>query len=237
MQNPVQALTAAMLAMLAGEAGANEDKARAAIRKLVPDAEVESIQKAPMPGWYSAVVNGTDVYVSADGAHLMSGSLWQVEGQKNLTEAARAERRRETLADLPDERKIHFDAEREKHAVTVFTAIDCGYCRQLHEQVAAYNEQGISIEYVLFPRAGADSPSYDDAVSVWCAADRREALTLAKRGEPIEPRMCPNPIGENRKLAQKLGLTSTPTIVAPDGTVMLGYVPPLELRRRLDGAP
>lgn len=236
MQNPVQALTAAMLAMLGADASAGEEKVRAAIKSLVPAAGIESVEKAPMQGWYAAVVDGADVYVSEDGAYVMSGALWKVDGQQNLTEGARADRRRETLAELPEARKISFTAEHEKHSVTVFTAIDCGYCRKLHEEVKAYNDAGISIEYVLFPRGGANSPSFGEAVSVWCAADRREALTLAKRGEPIEPKMCPNPIGDNLALAQRLGLTSTPTIVTPDGSLLLGYVPPQELRQRLDGA-
>lgn len=236
MQNPVQALTAAMLAMLGADASAGEEKVRAAIKSLVPAAGIESVEKAPMQGWYSAVVDGADVYVSEDGAYVLSGALWKVDGQQNLTESARAERRRETLAELPEERKISFTSEHEKHSVTVFTAIDCGYCRKLHEEMKAYNDAGISIEYVLFPRGGANSPSFGEAVSVWCAADRREALTLAKRGEALEPKMCPNPIGDNLALAQRLGLTSTPTIVTPDGSLLLGYVPPEELRKRLDGA-
>lgn len=236
MLNPVHALGAVMLAMLSADARAGEDEVRAAIKSLVPAAKVEQIAKAPMPGWYTAVVDGSDVYVSADGKYLMSGALWEVGGQQNLTEAARAERRREVLAALPADHKIRFAAGEEKHAVTVFTAIDCGYCRKLHEEMKAYNEAGISIEYVLFPRGGLQSPSYDQSVAVWCAADRQQALTLAKRGEQLEAKVCANPIADNLALAQQLGLTSTPTIVAADGSVMLGFVPPEELRKRLDGA-
>lgn len=229
-------LVAAALAANASAEAGDDAKARAAIARLVPDAAIESIAPAPMAGWYTAVVNGSDVYVSADGEYLMSGALWKVAQKENLTELARADRRREAIAAVPADHKISFAAEQPRHAVTVFTALDCGYCRKLHEQVAAYNQAGISIEYVLFPRGGLQSPAHQESVSVWCADDRRNALTLAKRGEPVEPKICPNPIAENLALAQKLGLTSTPTIVASDGTVMLGFVPPAELSQRLDAA-
>lgn len=225
----------AFTATTSAEAG-DDAKARAAVARLVPDATIESIAPAPMAGWYTAVVNGSDVYVSADGEYLLSGALWRVAQKENLTELARADRRREAIAALPADHKISFAAEQPRHAVTVFTAIDCGYCRKLHEQVGAYNQAGISVEYVLFPRGGLQSPAYQESVSVWCADDRRNALTLAKRGEPVEPKICPNPIADNLALAQKLGLTSTPTIVASDGTVMLGFVPPAELSQRLDAA-
>lgn len=228
-------LAAASLGAAAAGAGADE-KARAAIARMVPDATIESITPAPMAGWYTAVVNGSDVYVSADGEYVLSGALWKVEKKENLTELARADRRREAIEALPANHKISFAAEQPRHAVTVFTSIDCGYCRKLHEEMAAYNAAGISVEYVLFPRGGLQSPVYQESVSVWCAADPRNALTLAKRGETVEPKICPNPIADNLALAQKLGLTSTPTIVADDGTVMLGFVPPKELRERLDAA-
>ena len=225
--------------LLAGTGGvwaSDGDQARAAINKMAPGAVIEDFQAAPMPGWYTAVVGGSEVYVSADGAYLLNGALWAVEGRSNLTELARGKRRQQTLAELPAERLISFAASKPQYQVTVFTAIDCGYCRKLHEQVAKYNEAGISVNYLLFPRGGLDSQSYQDAVSVWCAPDRAKALSLAKSGAPIEPKICPNPIADNLSLAQKLGLTSTPTIVADDGTVMLGYVAPADLRQRLDSA-
>ena len=234
-------VTVAMVLATSGAAcwagTADEDQVRKAIARLAPDAVIESVQPAPMPGIYQAVVGGNDVYVSADGKFLMSGVLWDVDGRKNLTEAGRSVRRQQALASIGPEQRIAFPAAEPKHTITVFTDLDCGYCRKLHEQMADYNAVGISVEYLLFPRGGLDSPSYNNAVSVWCADDQQKALTLAKQGQLPPPKICPNPIREEFQLGQRIGVGSTPTIVTESGAMLLGYVPPEQLLAQLEAAP
>jgi len=210
-------------------AEAAEDKVRAALTALSPGSKIESIRPAPMPGVYEAVIEGTDVYVSADGKFLYTGALWDVKAARNLTEDNRSVRRSKELATFGSEQRIVFAAEKPQHKITVFTDLDCGYCRKLHESMSAYNDAGISVEYILFPRGGLDSPSFNAAVSVWCADDRRQSLTLAKRGERIEDRVCPSPIRAGFELGRRIGITSTPTIITEKGTQLLGFVPPEQL--------
>ncbi len=237
-------MTRVILAMVLATSGAacwagaaDEDQVRKAIARLAPDAVIESLQPAPMPGVYQAVVGGNDVYVSADGKYLMSGVLWDVDDRRNLTETARSLRRQQALTAIGPEQRIVFAAAKPRHTVTVFTDLDCGYCRKLHEQMADYNAAGISVEYLLFPRGGLDSPSYDNAVSVWCADDQQQALTLAKQGQLPPPKICPNPIRAEFQLGQRIGVGSTPTIVTESGALLLGYVPPDQLLAQLEAAP
>jgi thiol:disulfide interchange protein DsbC len=230
-------LFATLLALTSAGAWADQAEeavVRSAIAKLAPGAEIESLQPAAMPGMYAASVGGTEVYVSADGKFLMNGALWDVNDKKNLTEAARSVRRKDALAQIGPEQRIIFSPENPRHHITVFTDLDCGYCRKLHESVQAYNDAGISVEYLLFPRGGLDSPSYTAAVSVWCADDRRAALTSAKRGQAPEPRICPNPVRDEFLLGQRIGVSSTPTIVTEDGALLLGYIAPAQLLAQLD---
>lgn len=233
-----------ILAVILGATGATcwagqaeEDQVREAIAALAPGAIIESLQPAPMPGMYQALVAGTDVYVSADGKFLMTGALWDVAQKKNLTEDARSVRRKDALSAIKPEQRIVFAAAEPKHTITVFTDLDCGYCRKLHENMAAYNQAGISVEYLLFPRGGLDSPSYNNAVSVWCADDQKNALTLAKQGQLPPPKICPNPIRAEFQLGQRIGVGSTPTIVTESGAMLLGYVPPEQLLAQLEAAP
>ena len=233
-----------VLAVILGASGATcwagqaeEDQVRKAIAALAPDAVIESLQPAPMPGMYQALVAGTDVYVSADGKFLMTGALWDVSQKRNLTEGARSVRRKDALSTIGPEQRIVFAAAEPKHTITVFTDLDCGYCRKLHENMAAYNQAGISVEYLLFPRGGLDSPSYNNAVSVWCADDQKNALTLAKQGQLPPAKICPNPIREEFQLGQRIGVGSTPTIVTESGAILLGYVPPEQLLAQLEAAP
>jgi thiol:disulfide interchange protein DsbC len=121
-----------------------------------------------------------------------------------------------------------------KHTVTVFTDIDCGYCRKLHQEIADYNQQGIKVRYLMYPRAGVGSESYNKAVWVWCADDRQDAITRAKRGEEIPHKTCANPVKEQFELGQTLGVRGTPSIILENGQMVPGYVPAAQLAQMLD---
>jgi thiol:disulfide interchange protein DsbC len=133
----------------------------------------------------------------------------------------------------PD-RRIVFAAAQPKYTVTVFTDIDCAYCRRLHQQVAEYNRLGISIEYLFYPRAGLGSESFDKAVAVWCAPDRRKAMTAAKAGQAVPKGTCTNPITEDYELGRRVGLDGTPAIYSANGRQIGGYLEPEAMLARLD---
>ena len=160
--------------------------------------------------------------------------MYDIQAKTDLTEEARGQIRQRALATVGDDKRIIFSPKDPKHTVSVFTDIDCGYCRRLHQQIAEYNKLGIAVEYLFFPRAGLGSESFDKAVNVWCAADRKQALTAAKAGESVEAKTCDNPIEEEFALGQKIGINGTPAVIAPDGTQLGGYVPPEQLLQRLD---
>lgn len=225
---------AALCSMLHGGARAGETEVRAALQKLSPAGKVESISEAAGAGYYEAVVDGQILYVSADGASVFAGDLWRVDGPRNLTALRKNELRREALGKVGAHDRIVFAADNPKHVVTVFTDFDCGYCQRMHRDIAEYNKRGITIEYVLFPRGGLNSPSFAKAVSVWCAADRKQAFTLAKSGGEPAPAKCDNHLGDNYALATRVGVTGTPMVIDADGTLG-GYLPPDQMLARLDG--
>src|SRR5690606_20009096 len=110
---------------------------------------------------------------------------------------------------------------------------DCGYCRKMHTQIAEYNKLGIEVDYLFFPRTGPNTPSFDKAVSVWCAKDRKAAFTAAKNGMEPVPQKCDNPVAEQFDLGMKVGVEGTPTVLAQDGSKLGGYLPPDQLLARL----
>jgi thiol:disulfide interchange protein DsbC len=176
----------------------------------------------------------TLVYVTADGRYLIQGDVLDVKEKRNLTEAHRAERRKQILSSLDDNELIIFKPEQPTHAVTVFTDIDCGYCRKFHQEIADFNKLGIEVRYAAFPRAGIGSPSFNMAVSVWCADDRNRAITRAKAGDKVDEKTCDNPVAAEYTLGQQLGVTGTPSIILEDGTLVPGYVPAARLKQMLD---
>jgi thiol:disulfide interchange protein DsbC len=206
---------------------------RNAIAKAVPNTAIDSIKSSPIPGYKEVAIGGQVVYVSNDGRYLIQGSLMELATRENLTDASEAVIRRGVLDAVPRERRIIFSPANPKYRVTVFTDIDCGYCRKLHTQIADYNKAGISVEYLFFPRAGLNSESYNKAVNVWCAADRRKALTDAKLDKPVPKKTCANPVAADYALGRRVGVDGTPAIYASDGTQLGGYLPPDQMLARL----
>jgi len=233
----IRLLAAALLGVVSFSSVAAEGadaKARAAIQSLVPGAAIDSIADAVLPGFYEVVLQGQIVYVSRDGKYLLQGSIYDIAAKTDLTEVSRSKQRRAALKGVGADKRIAYAPAKTKHVVTVFTDIDCGYCRKMHQEMAAYNKLGIAIEYLFFPRAGVGSESFDKAVSVWCAADRAKALTDAKAGAELDKKECANPIEEEYALGNKIGVSGTPAVIAADGTQLGGYLPPDQLLQRLD---
>jgi len=225
-------LVASAYAVVAEEKGVGivEEK----IRTLAPNAKTIAISETPIEGILQVQINSDIVYVTADGQYLLQGQIMDIETRTNLTDQAKSGIRLGLLAELDEDEQISFAPEKSKYDLLVFTDIDCGYCRKLHNQMQEYNEEGIAIHYMAFPRAGIGSASYDKFVSVWCADDQQEALTLAKNGADPAPQKCANPIAEQYELGREIGVTGTPALVTTDGTLIPGYVPPAQLRQRLE---
>jgi thiol:disulfide interchange protein DsbC len=212
------------------------DAIKAAIAKRI-GARVEDFHPGPVPGFYEIIHDHDILYATTDGKFLFQGDITSLDSGEHITETRRRADRLAALADLGDDNMIEFDPAppiARKYLVTVFTDVDCPYCRLLHSQMAQYNARGIAIRYAFFPRSGLNTPSYYKAVSVWCSADRRAALTHAKNGENVQRLNCDNPVGREYLLGEELGLQGTPMMIMPNGQVSDGYMPPDELAKTLE---
>jgi thiol:disulfide interchange protein DsbC len=141
--------------------------------------------------------------------------------------------RKAALDKIGEQDMIVFKAPNSKYTVSVFTDIDCGYCRKLHSEIDQYLAQGITVRYLFFPRAGKGSESYNKAVAVWCAADKNKALTAAKKGDAFDIKSCDNPVDKHMQLGEDFGMTGTPMIVTAKGNILPGYVPAAQLAKVL----
>ena len=215
--------------------GSKEAMVRAALKALNPKIEADHIGPAPIPGFQEAIVGGQVLYFSDDGRYMMQGSLYDVQAKKDLSQAGLSVVRRNELNKVPVSDRIVFaPVGPRKHTITVFTDIECGYCRKMHSEMAEYNKLGIAIEYLAFPRAGLTSPDALAMESVWCSLDRRKALTDAKNGRPVPPKRCTNPVAAQYGLGQRIGLQGTPMAINADGVALPGYLPPDKMLEALD---
>lgn len=235
---PRAAAASAVTEAPAADAGTPDARAIEAIRRLNPQVPIDRVDAAPMPGFRQAIVGGQVVYVSDDGRYVFvpgsGGALFDATAKRNLSEQALASMRQQLLAKIPRSERIVFSPPNPAHTVTVFTDVACGYCQRLHSEIAEYNKQGIAVEYLAFPRMGLGSEDYRTMVSVWCAADRKQALTRAKGGQAVASKSCKTTVDMQYDIGQRVGLTGTPMILAEDGTQLGGYVPPAQLREALD---
>ncbi|AXA84681.1 hypothetical protein DCD74_08275 [Lysobacter oculi] len=215
-------------------AGSADANAIAAIRKLNSQVQIDKVGPAPLPGFREVVVGGQVVYVSEDGRYLMQGALMDMQTKRDLAQQALASVRKDLLAQVPKSDRIVFAPANPKYTVSVFTDVECGYCRKLHSDIAEYNRQGIAVEYLAFPRMGPGSEDFAKMEAVWCSNDRRKALTDAKNGKSPQAARCTSPVMRQYDIGRRAGLAGTPLIIAENGLSPPGYLPPAELRRWLD---
>lgn len=214
--------------------GSPEAVAEAAIHSLQPDLQVERIGPAPLPGFRQAIVGGQVVYVSDDGKYLIQGVVLDIPTRRNLADMLMDGYRAEQLATVPATDRIIFAPANPTHTVAVLTDAECGFCRRFHQDIAEYNRLGIAVEYIAFPRMGPASKDFADMESIWCASDRRKALTDAKAGRPVPARSCTSPVASQYAMGQRIGLTGTPMVLTRDGAVLGGYLSPEQLKSALD---
>jgi len=144
----------------------------------------------------------------------------------NLAEQDRVEKRQALMASVDVHDMVVFPAGGERKAIiNVFTDVDCGYCRKLHQEVPELNELGVEVRYLAYPRAGIGSRSYEKIVSAWCSDDRKGAITALKAGEEIPDSNCTNPVASQYELGHEVGVSGTPAIVLEDGRLLPGYMP------------
>ncbi len=210
-------------------ANADEKAIRDSMAKSMPAVKIDSVKPSVVKGLYEVIVGTNIFYVSDDGKYLLQGRLVDVAARKDLTEEKLAGTRKQAIEKIGQENMIVFKPKIGKYTATVFTDIDCGYCRKLHSEIDQYLAQGITIQYLFFPRAGKDSESYNKAVSVWCADDRNAALTAAKKDQKVPAKTCDNPVDEHMQLGADFDVKGTPMIVTEKGNIYPGYLPAKQL--------
>ena len=207
---------------------------RAKLEKLVPGVDPDRISATPVSGLYEVVYGARVLYFSQDGRYMIDGNMIDIDQRKDLTEQTRNGIRKVTLDNVPEKQMIIFAPKNPKHTITVFTDVDCTYCRRLHAEIDQYNDLGIKVRYLMFPRTGVGSKSFAKAQHVWCADDPNQSMTQAKQGKTVDEKSCNDPIEAQYKLGQEIGITGTPAIVLEDGHMIAGYRPAKEIGHFLD---
>ena len=199
---------------------------------------VEDITDAPIPGMYEVAVGANVAYVTKDGRYIIRGDIINVETSANVSEETRSRARATMLHSVDPATMIVFKPANGavKHTVTIFTDVDCGYCRQFHREIDKVTALGIEVHYLFYPRTGPNTESWAKADEVWCAPDHNAALTRAKLGGslPAANEACKTPVETHYELGQRIGVRGTPAVFNEAGDLIGGYLPPATLAKVLD---
>ena len=203
----------------------NLDAVKAKIQSTL-GMKISAIADSPVNGLLQLETDKGLFYSSDDGKFLLQARVYNLdEGMRNETEITLSQMRLAGIEEFKDS-VIEYKAKNEKYVVTIFTDINCGYCRKLHNEIDKYNDLGITVRYLAYPREGLRSATSKSMVSVWCADDKPKALTAAKNGETVKPKTCESKVAEQYAFGQRVGVNGTPNIILPDGTLIPGYQPP-----------
>jgi thiol:disulfide interchange protein DsbC len=216
--------------------GAPAADPRPALLKLLPaGSKLEDLRPSPIPGIYEYMQGAEISYLTADGKYFIDGNLYDMGTRENLTEDLRAHARSALINAVPESQMVIFSPKNPLYTVTVFTDVDCAYCRKLHSEIAELNRLGVRVRYMFYPRTGPNTESWRKAEVVWCSANRNDALTQAKLGAALDMnKTCDaNPVAREYALGQSIGVRGTPAIVTDRGDYLAGYMPPRELVQQL----
>ncbi len=207
---------------------------RIELARKVPGSKAEDFKPSAVAGVFELARGADIIYITADGKYVFAGDLYELSSDTNISERRRRDVRLALMTQVPDSQMVIYSPRDPKYTVTVFTDVDCGYCRKLHSEMSKYNDLGIRVRYLFFPRGGPNTESWDKAVNVWCSPNRNDALTRAKRGETIKSPKCGDtPVEHDYELGQEVGVRGTPAIVLSNGDMLPGYLPPAALVKRL----
>lgn len=236
---------AALGLLLAGSALAasgkiDKDAISAAFKKAFPSYQVTDVQPTPMKGIALVELNGSDsVYASEDGQFLFTGDLIQLsdKGPVNLSEQRMQRMRSQGLAKVAARNMVTYKADgKEKAQVYAFTDTTCPYCRKMHSHMQAYNQAGITVHYLAFPRGGPGSKAAADMRHIWCSDDPQDAFTAANlHGKVTEAQLgdCAKAVNEQYEMGVRMGVRGTPAIYSVDGVQLGGYLSPEQMKQRL----
>ena len=206
-----------------------------ALLEVFPGATDYVLDDSLVDGLYAVSIGSEVIYISKDGKFLIRGEIFDLQNSVNITEEKRILGRLDVMQGMDENTMIIYEPDQIKHTVTIFTDIDCGYCRKFHQQIDDYLDLGIRVRYLSFPRTGPNTESWEKADAVWCRKDRTDSLDLANQGKKVSADTCPgSPVEAHYNLGSVFNISGTPTIVTDKGKIIVGYLPPQSLLVRLN---
>ena len=193
----------------------------ARLQAAYPSTRFGEIRPTPWPGVFEVAMGANLAYVDASGQYFLFGHLYDMKVQRDLTAERKDTLARIDFAMLPLADAIKDVRGRGSRALAIFSDPDCPHCRRLEAELKGLSD--VTIHTFLMPIASLHPQARAKAIAVWCAKDRLGAWQALMTRDQVPPSAdCAHPVDRNVALAERLGVTGTPTLVAADGRVLPG---------------
>ncbi len=215
------ALTAPCVAQTAQSIPSASASIMETLKTLYPATKFGEINPTPWPGVFEVALGSQLAYVDASGQYFLFGHLYDMKAQRDLTAERKDLLTRIDFAALPLSDALKEVRGSGARSFAIFSDPDCPYCRKLEADLK--NLTDVTIYTFLMPLASLHPDARAKAIAVWCAGDRITAWrALMGRDQAPKAQDCPHPVDRNVALAERLGISGTPTLVAADGRVLAG---------------
>lgn len=221
--------TLAICTLMSATAFANDANLKKQLEQM--GATNVTISNSVLPNFKTAVTDQGVLQISENGRFVIQGQVFELKNGKAIDITNNA-----LLNELNalEKEMIIYPAKNEKHVVTVFMDITCHYCNILHSKIKEYNDLGITIRYLAFPRGGMNTATAKQMEAIWTADDKTFALNEAEKGNLPKTQKNPNIVKKHYDLGIKFGVNGTPNMVTKEGELIRGYVEPKELAKMLN---
>lgn len=191
------------------------------------------VKISPVKGLWEVIIDdrGTRgvMYVGFSKRHVVAGPVFEVDTGTNKTQETFERVNRDLVryvdfAKIPLEKSLIIGEKDAKYKVAVFTDPDCPYCAKVHEELkkVVAERKDIAFYLKLMPL-----PMHPDAF--WKSQSILCRSSVEWLEDNFAKKVIPRPDCDNKeeveaniKLAAELGITGTPTLVFPDGMIVVG---------------
>lgn len=216
-------LSMTIMGLFSSIANAENLKEEVAKKALLQQEVVYSVKKMDKLSMYEIVtIDGKTLYMPYQGGYIMAGNVFDISQKPpvNISAKAIAEFEQSMVAKTWDalEKKLATNAIKETKGngtrkMIVFTDPDCPFCKKLEAETLK-DITNVTIYRFPLPLVQLHPDAPRKAESIWCSSDKLKAWnSVTLEGKAIETKTCKNPIEENLKIAQELGISGTPAII------------------------
>jgi len=191
---------------------------------------VVAVAPGPFPGlWEVDVVqNGRiyPLYLDYSLKFLLNGQFIRLSDMANLTGLRYQDLNRVDVASIPVQDAIRIGSKTAKKTVIVLSDPTCPYCVKLHGEIrkAAAKDPDVAFLVMPYPRNPQDLATYRKCQAVICSKSEK-LLDDAYAGKVLpEPTCKTDAVDETVRLAERLKIEGTPTMILPDGRMISGYM-------------